>query len=111
MKIKRNFRSKSMSYTIIQQDLWVGTHNDKKRVKQLIACPSSWCHNDGNSCVVYWPPINTKPTLVNKLLADPESKPDQTWEQQYCVIKRTKLPDLKMANSVLKSMQCTYLEK
>lgn len=95
-----------MSYKIVQQESWVGSHGQPK-VKQLLPVPESWVAGD----VLYWPPNGTKQSCIKKLLSNPSSKPGNDWEQQYAVLKRSKIPDEKTAKNIIKRMQCKFHDK
>lgn len=100
-----------MSYKIIQQELYVGTHEDKRKVKQLVSVPENWyiSLNDDEPGVLYWPPVGTKSTAVKKMLEQSNSLPDvNTWQPQQGAIKRTNIPTLKMANAMIKTMKCMF---
>lgn len=99
-------------FSVVQQIRLVGTH-DKKIEKELLAVPSHWfklVDGDRESGVLYWPPKGTKNSVVEKWLADCDSKPDkETWDAQHAVLKRSKVKDLRTASVLIKSMQCTLV--
>lgn len=100
-----------MSFKIVQEEIWVGTHDNKKKCKQLLSVPSAWyVATEGNNGVLYWPPNTIKPTTVRKMLSDAHSKPGTDWSLRRAVCKRVDIPTEAEAKEIINEMRCKCSE-
>lgn len=106
--VKHNFRCRKMSYTIVEEKTYVGTHEPKKLVKQLTSVLHKWYSVvEGKKGVLFWPPEGTKPGALLKLLNDGKSAPNKdTWKRLEVVCKRENIRDYKSANDIINQMKC-----
>lgn len=96
-----------MPFVIVQQEQWSGLADNRRKIKVLAYAPARWfVATNGNHGQLYWPPTEISQSKKKKIIRDPGSKPDQSWECQPAVLKRANIDSYDDAARILKDMTC-----
>lgn len=91
-------------FKIVQQNRFVGLNNPQK-ISELMTVPKAWhvglIGKEGN---LYWP-RRMKLKKIENLRKTPNACPQQDWEIQKCISKRTGFQTFEAAEIVLSIMQ------